>query len=86
MAFDPDYLEARHIRFIKIEASLLLSELREAEGLPRLKRMKSGLDRSGIDLIVEKIETDGQLLELLDIEIDYGQGYLFGKPELYEKM
>jgi cyclic-di-GMP phosphodiesterase TipF (flagellum assembly factor) len=86
IAFDFTYLEARHIRFVKIDATTLLSVLKEEDGLLRLKRLKSEMDRSGIDLIVEKIETDGQLLELLDIDIDYGQGYLFGRPTLYEKM
>jgi len=85
ISFDHAGLETRHIRFIKIDAGLLLSELGEEDGLLRLKRMKSELDRNGIDMIVEKIETDRQLLELLDIEIDYGQGYLFGKPSLYGK-
>lgn len=84
LAFDADYLESRHIRFIKIDAPLLLAELREEGGLLHMKRLKSELDRNGIDVIVEKIETDRQLLDLLDIEVDYGQGYLFGKPSLYE--
>lgn len=85
LSFDFAHLEARHIRFIKVDSALVLDELRETGGLQRMKRLKSELDRHGIDLIVEKIETDRQLLELLDIEIDYGQGYLFGKPHLYEK-
>ena len=42
--------------------------------------MKRRLDRAGIDLIVEKIETEQMLLELLDYNIDFGQGYLFGEP------
>lgn len=85
LSFDADYLEARHIRFIKMDAALLLSELKDDGGLLHLKRMKAELDRNGIDVIVEKIETDRQLLDLLDMEIDYGQGYLFGKPILYDR-
>ncbi len=85
ISFDFDFLDARHIRFVKIDAALVLSALKEPAGLQRMKRLKSELDAGGIDLIVEKIETEKQLLELLDIEIDYGQGYLFGKPMLSEK-
>ena len=84
ISFDFAYLEARHIRFVKIPASLLVDELDEESGLSRLKRLKSDMDHSGIDLIVEKIEKEKQLLELLDIDIDYGQGYLFGKPIICE--
>ncbi len=80
VSFDYAQLDVRRIRFIKIEAALVLRELREEGGLRRLKRMKAELDTNGIDLIVEKIESEKQLLELLDLEIDYGQGFLFGKP------
>lgn len=81
LSFDFSFLEARHVRFIKAEAALVLAAMRETGGFQRLKRLKSELDSNGIDLIVEKIETEKQLLNLLDLEIDYGQGYLFGKPE-----
>lgn len=80
ISFDCAQLEARRIRFVKIEAARVLEELKDAGGLRRLKRIKAELDTNGIDLIVEKIESEKQLLELLDLEIDYGQGYLFGKP------
>ena len=81
ISFDYAQLEARRIRFIKVEAGLLLKELKDSGGLRRLKRIKSELDTNGIDMIVEKIESEKQLIELLDLDIDYGQGYLFGKPE-----
>lgn len=80
LGFDFDLLETRFIRFIKIDAALLLSALREPGGLLRLKRLKDSLDREGIDVIVEKVENERQLVELLDLDIDYGQGFLFGHP------
>lgn len=78
-------LEQHHIRFVKIDAPLLMEELKRLGGLQRMRRLKSEFDRHGIDLVVEKIETERQLLELLEVDIDYGQGYLFGKPALYDK-
>jgi len=42
--------------------------------------LKRVLDIHGIDLIAEKIESEEDLIELLDYRIDYGQGYLFGEP------
>jgi cyclic-di-GMP phosphodiesterase TipF (flagellum assembly factor) len=80
LSFDYAQLNARHIRFIKAESALLLRELSGEGGLRRLKRIKQELDTHGIDLIVEKIESEKQLVDLLDIEIDYGQGFLFGHP------
>lgn len=80
LSFDFAQLDARHIRFIKVDATLMIEEMREIGGIKRMKRLKMELDARGVDLIVEKIESERQLLELLDMEIDYGQGYLFGRP------
>jgi cyclic-di-GMP phosphodiesterase TipF (flagellum assembly factor) len=85
LAINFDQLDQRHIRFVKVDAAILMKVLKEDSGLQRLKRLKSEFDRNGIDLIVEKIETDRQLLEVLEIDVDYGQGYLFGKPVLHDK-
>jgi cyclic-di-GMP phosphodiesterase TipF (flagellum assembly factor) len=82
LSFDFSFLEAHHIRFIKVEAGILLLAMKETGGFQRLKRLKSELDAKGIDLIVEKIETERQLITLLDLGIDYGQGFLFSKPQL----
>jgi cyclic-di-GMP phosphodiesterase TipF (flagellum assembly factor) len=35
-----------------------------------------------MDVIVTKVEEEKDLLEILDYQFDYGQGYLFGKPRL----
>ena len=73
---DPSILATRHIRFIKIEIDRLLSGAQIDHGLLRALR------RHRIDLIVEKVEDESSLIDLLDYEIDYGQGYLFGAPRL----
>jgi len=80
LAFDFAELELRRIRFIKVDAATILTEMDGPGGLRRMKRMKAAMDGNGIDLIVEKIETEDQVVNLLDLDIDYGQGYLFGKP------
>lgn len=80
LVFDYAQLEARHIRFVKVDAQVVLSELRDPAGRRRLARIKAELDQRGIDFIVTRIEAENELLELLDIDIDYGQGFLFGKP------
>ncbi len=41
---------------------------------------KELLTRYGIDLIVEKIETERQAIDVVELDVDYGQGYLFGEP------
>jgi cyclic-di-GMP phosphodiesterase TipF (flagellum assembly factor) len=74
--FDPTLLARRRFRFVKIEADTLL------ESGADIRAFKRDLDRSGIDLIVEKIENEQQLVELVDHNIDFGQGFLFGEPRL----
>ena len=71
-------LATRHFKFVKIDAGSLLSQTERAE--IDLRDFKRALDSYGIDLIVEKIESEETLLELLDFNIDFGQGYLFGEP------
>lgn len=78
LAIDPGLLVEREIRFVKLEAAVLLEE-----GGPEVFRsLKRELDRRAIDVIVEKIEAEGDLIELLDLGIDFGQGYLIGEPRL----
>lgn len=43
--------------------------------------LKELLDRFGMDLIVEKLESERQVVEVVDLDVDYGQGYLFGEPQ-----
>lgn len=80
---DIGLLKSRHIRFIKMDATWLIREGHDRRGMSRIIRLKKQLDASGIDLIVEKVETETQVRELLDFAIDFGQGYLFGKPDMY---
>ena len=77
---DLDALGARHFRFIKLDAAKLLEHTRSETERLDMRAFKRALDRNGIDLIVEKIETEPMVLELLDLPVDYGQGFLFGEP------
>lgn len=81
LPIDVRFLHAKHIRYVKIDAPVLLKNMSEQGGFSRIRRMKDDFDRNGIDLIATHIEAENELVELLDIEIDYGQGYLFGEPE-----
>ena len=80
---DLDALEERHFAYIKVEAETVLTRLQKGGGpATELRALKQELDRRGIDLIVDRIETEATLVELLDFNIDFGQGYLFGEPRL----
>jgi cyclic-di-GMP phosphodiesterase TipF (flagellum assembly factor) len=81
--FHIEDLRSRNIRYLKVDADWLIKEGQSKGGFSRIARLKKELDASGIDLIVERVESETQLRELLDYNIDYGQGHLFGKPESY---
>jgi cyclic-di-GMP phosphodiesterase TipF (flagellum assembly factor) len=79
--FDPYALGQRNFRFVKVEAHRLLPSIAGEEPVA-VGPLKRRFDLAGLDLVVEKIESEAMLVELLDLGIDYGQGYLFGEPRL----
>ncbi|MBM3572602.1 MAG: EAL domain-containing protein, partial [Alphaproteobacteria bacterium] len=79
---DINGLSRRGFKFIKVEAALLLDTLQRRVGSLDMADLKRRLDRVAMDLIVEKIETEDVLRNLLDLGVDFGQGYLFGQPKL----
>ena len=46
----------------------------------QLRALRGGFDRSGIDLVAEKVETEAQVADMLDLRADFGQGWVFGEP------
>lgn len=76
------------VKFVKVGAQGLLDELTEIEGrlvlrsLPDLaaEDFAQLTRRYGIELIAEKVETERQVVDILELEIGFGQGHLFGEP------
>ncbi len=74
---DADFagLSDRYFRHIKISAAKFL------DGPGRTAAdLKRHLDGLGMQLIIEKVEEEGDVAELLDHGIELAQGYLFGAP------
>ena len=78
--FDLKDLASLGFKFLKVDAAHLLQEVRS--GAVDMGELRLSLDRSGIDLVIEKVETEDQLIDVLDCRPDYGQGFLFGEPRL----
>jgi len=81
---EPDIalLQKYKVRFVKFDAAWMLGEMKTERQFNDMARMKRKLEANGIGVIAEKIETEHALKELLDYDIHYGQGFLFGKPGL----
>ncbi len=71
-------------RMIKIDASVLMAAIPHDLEADRMRLLKRALDRAGIDLIVDDIDTEQKLVELLDFNIDFGLGPLFGDIQKLE--
>ncbi|MGH6865806.1 MAG: EAL domain-containing protein [Methyloceanibacter sp.] len=77
--FEVDFAELsdRYFRFVKVEASAFLGNLRGGMSAGDLKRH---LDSLGIQLIVEKVENEASVGQLLDHGVELAQGYVFAEP------
>ncbi len=78
--FDFPALAARHFKFLKVDADFLLDTFSGEEGANGAAELKRAMRRYDIDLIVGKIEDEQMVISLLEFDIDFGQGYLFGEP------
>ena len=82
MEFDITGLQRHNIRYIKIPARQFFPAVRSARDLADLTRLKRKLEGNSIAVIAEKIEDEAMLRELSDFDVGYGQGFLFGRPDL----
>jgi cyclic-di-GMP phosphodiesterase TipF (flagellum assembly factor) len=81
-------LSRADVKFVKIAAEVLLSQLLEVEGRMALKSMRdlqasdfaAITRRYGVEVIAEKIESERQVIDVLELDIGVGQGHLFGEP------
>jgi cyclic-di-GMP phosphodiesterase TipF (flagellum assembly factor) len=76
------------VRYLKISADTLMSELLNIDGRPALKSLRNlnASDfadlarRFGLEIIAEKVEDESQVIDILELNIAYGQGNLFREP------
>jgi len=76
------------VKFLKISAQFLLDELMETEQgqvlrtLPDLRAedFAALTRRYGVEIIAEKVEAERQIVDILELNIGFGQGNLFQEP------
>lgn len=81
-------LQRSDVKFVKVGAQTLLDELTTVENrlvlrsMPDLAAEDFALlaRRYGVDLVAEKVENERQVVDILDLDIQLGQGHLFGEP------
>ena len=85
---DLSMLKRSGVHFLKVSAQLLMEQLLDLEGgagLPQMRDVHPGdfaplFRKYGIEVIAEKVETERQVVDVLELDIAYGQGHLFGEP------
>jgi cyclic-di-GMP phosphodiesterase TipF (flagellum assembly factor) len=80
LRMEPRDLAERGFRFIKVPAALLLNRTMAPQGDIHPADFSDLLGRFGIDLIAERIESEGTVVDLLDYDVRFGQGFLFSPP------
>ena len=90
-ALDLDFRELQRadVKFIKLGAELLISQMNGSDdgglSLKPLRDIHASdfaalARRYGAEIIAEKVETERQVIDVLELDIGYGQGHLFGEP------
>jgi cyclic-di-GMP phosphodiesterase, flagellum assembly factor TipF len=80
LRIDPRELADRGVRFIKVGAGLLLDQRQSSASDIHPSDLSDLLGRFGIDLIAERIEGERAVVDLLDYDVRFGQGFLFAPP------
>ncbi|WP_312780440.1 EAL domain-containing protein [Brevundimonas sp.] len=81
-------LQRSDVRFIKVAADLLIEQLLDLDGaapLPTQPDIQAAdfaplTRRYGLELIAEKVESEKQVVDILELDVGMGQGHLFGEP------
>ena len=81
-------LSRADVKFLRVGGEMLLDQLIEEDGQLVLRSLKDLaaadfadlMRRYGVELIAEKIESERQVVDILELNIGYGQGNLFGEP------
>lgn len=80
LRMEPKELADRWFRFLKVPAKLLLNKAATAQSDIHPEDLADLLARHGIDLIAERIESENMVVDLLEYDVRFGQGFLFSAP------
>lgn len=79
---DLDFAKLKRLgfQFLKVRATTLISGMKDAGAAVAAEDFKNLLSRNGVNLIAERVEDEKTVVQLLEYNVDFSQGYLFGEP------
>ncbi|MGB6535685.1 MAG: EAL domain-containing protein, partial [Xanthobacteraceae bacterium] len=80
LRLEPRELSERGFRFVKAPGALLLARAGAASTDIHPADLSDLLNRFGIDLAADRIENESTVVDLLDYDVRFGQGFLFAPP------
>jgi cyclic-di-GMP phosphodiesterase TipF (flagellum assembly factor) len=80
LRMEPKELADRGFRYLKVPAKLLLGKGGSLQTDIHAEDLADLLARYGIDLVAERIESESMVVDLLDYDVRFGQGFLFSAP------
>jgi cyclic-di-GMP phosphodiesterase TipF (flagellum assembly factor) len=89
LGLDLPRLQSAGVRFVKMNGHALIDQLRDPAGPRPVSSINRRVDgeevsavfsRYGITMVAEKMEDEASVVEILEYEIPYGQGHVFGAP------
>jgi cyclic-di-GMP phosphodiesterase TipF (flagellum assembly factor) len=80
LRLDPREMADRGVKFVKVPATMLLDQKQLSSADIHAADLSDLLGRFGIDLVAERIEGERAVVDLLDYDVRFGQGFLFAPP------
>lgn len=89
LGLDLPRLQSAGVRFVKMNGHNLIDQLRDPAGPRPVSSINRRVDgeevsavfsRYGITMVAEKMEDEASVVEILEYDIPYGQGHVFGAP------
>lgn len=75
------YLQELEVDYLKIDGKYIRNLLTSQKNYAMIKNLTQMAKDLGIKVVAEFLEDEEQLEALRELGVDYGQGYLLGKPE-----
>lgn len=73
-------LAKRNFRYVKISAAAIIAQTKSSSGEINVADLRESMQRASVSLIADRVEDEQSVVDLLECDVAFGQGFLFGEP------